>query len=217
MTSPLDDKLAQRVAPTAGQSAGLSRTERFKILSALLSYPEAGFSLLLEEAREACTVAGDEQMLATVNALMEVGDAQLVRCYVATFDMQEATSLYLTAHELGDSPERGGALLRLHALLRLAALEPMDGELPDFVPLLLEFLAEKPVGMPTEDLEMRLAVVCRVICKRLDETHPYLGVFKRLEAYFPDVEAVSEGMCALLAKPVTEPDIHHLPYPLAYD
>lgn len=74
--------------------------------------------------------------------------------YVATFDFGEGTTLYLTAHTFGQekdralTPQRGYALAQLNAAYAAHGLELRDGELPDSLPVLLEFVAE--VGCPTE-------------------------------------------------------------------
>lgn len=196
---------------------GLSRNQRLKVASVLLSYPGADFLELLDEIRETCEETKDHAVLCVVNALAKVTVPEIIRTYVSTFDMQESTALYLTSHELGDSRERGGALLRLHAMLRSAALEPLEGELPDYLPLLLEFLAEKPFGMPTEDLEQRLAVVCVGICERLDVSHPYNKLFEFIGALLPKVTKGVQDVEQLLSKPLQKTDEDNLPYPLVYD
>lgn len=195
-------------------SQGLGREERFKLVSVLLDYPDEYFQDKLREATRVAEEAGDEAVMAAVSALRVVSPPELARCYVATFDLQEATALYLTAHELGDSRERGAALLHLHAMLRAAGLEPASGELPDYLPLLLEFLAEKPTGMPTGDLESRLYVVTGAIAERLEPRHPYRPLFVLLANTLP--RPTARG--ATLA-PVKDPDAESdtLPYPLVYD
>lgn len=192
--------------------------ERMKIASILLDYPEKNFSEILEEIEMVCKESEDKLVLAAVDALARVPVSDLIRCYVATFDMQESTALYLTAHELGDSRERGDALLRLQALLRGAAFEPLEGELPDYLPLLMEFIAEKPIGMPTDELESRLAVACQMIYERLDEKHPYRKLFELIRDCLPSGQSpLQDEAGAILLKPVVETDLDNLPYPLVYD
>ncbi|MCL6548112.1 MAG: nitrate reductase molybdenum cofactor assembly chaperone [Alicyclobacillus sp.] len=192
----------------------LDRGTRFKLVSILLDYPEEDVTEKLDAALRISEAAGDREMAAAVSALRSVHPSELARCYVATFDMQEATSLYLTAHELGDSRERGGALLRLHAMLRAAGMEPAQGELPDYLPLLFEFLAEKPVGMPTAEVEARLWAVTDAIAGRLEPGHPYRPLFDLAAAMLRGADA---GKVTLA--PLKDPDAESdsLPYPLVYD
>lgn len=192
----------------------MDHADRLKLASVLLSYPGHDFPGWLAEAERLAEETADAEVSAAVAALRAVSLAELARCYVATFDMQETTTLYLTAHELGDSRERGVALLRLHAMLRAAGLEPVRGELPDYLPLLLEFLVEKPAGMPTEELERRLSTVCRAIAARLETTHPYRPLFALVAACLP-----AQDTDAVPLSPVRDPDAESdaLPYPLVYE
>jgi len=64
--------------------------------------------------------------------------------YVETFDLRRSSSLYLTYYLHGDTRKRGLALLRLKRLYAVAGLELAGGELPDYLPLVLEFCAFAP-------------------------------------------------------------------------
>lgn len=64
--------------------------------------------------------------------------------FVRTFDLNPAASLYLTTHAYGDSPLQGRALAALTELYRDSGCTPVGGELPDCLPLVLEFLALAP-------------------------------------------------------------------------
>jgi nitrate reductase delta subunit len=64
--------------------------------------------------------------------------------YVETFDLQKRWSLYLTFFTHGDTRKRGQALLRLKRLYRAAGFVLEGGELPDYLPLVLEFAALDP-------------------------------------------------------------------------
>lgn len=64
--------------------------------------------------------------------------------FVRTFDLNPAASLYLTTHAYGDSPLQGRALAALTELYRDSGCTPVGGELPDCLPLMLEFLALAP-------------------------------------------------------------------------
>jgi nitrate reductase delta subunit len=71
---------------------------------------------------------------------------ELATTYVETFDLRRHTSLYLTWYLHGDTRKRGMALLRLKRLYAAAGLELDGGELPDYLPLVLEFAALAPDG-----------------------------------------------------------------------
>jgi nitrate reductase delta subunit len=76
--------------------------------------------------------------------LHEFGSAdplQLAAQYVETFDMRRRASLHLTYYAYGDTRKRGMALLRFKHAYRQAGMQVGDNELPDFLPLVLEFAA----------------------------------------------------------------------------
>jgi nitrate reductase delta subunit len=66
---------------------------------------------------------------------------ELAQHYVQTFDLHKRTGLYVTFYSHGDRRERGLVLLRLKQLYRAAGLPPQGPELPDYLPLMLEFAA----------------------------------------------------------------------------
>lgn len=61
--------------------------------------------------------------------------------YSRIFDLSAATCLNLSYHKYGDERERGAALARLSGVYREAGYETTARELPDFLPLVLEFLS----------------------------------------------------------------------------
>jgi nitrate reductase delta subunit len=110
----------------------------FGILTRLLQYPDEPPGL--DGAELPAGPAGD----AVAFFLSEVEGTpldDLREDYVATFDYDRRTNLYLTYHQYGDRRRRGVELVRLKRRFREAGLELVDGELPDYLPVLLE-LAE---------------------------------------------------------------------------
>jgi nitrate reductase molybdenum cofactor assembly chaperone NarJ/NarW len=78
--------------------------------------------------------------------------------YVETFDLSPRHSLHLSSWHDGDAAERSACLLRLRATYCEAGVEVSSAELPDYLPLLLEFAAAVPDAWPlltaeTEALE----------------------------------------------------------------
>jgi nitrate reductase delta subunit len=64
---------------------------------------------------------------------------ELQKEYVKTFDFSKTTNLYLTYHRLGDKRERGSLLAELKGIYQKRGWEICSNELPDYLPLLLEF------------------------------------------------------------------------------
>jgi nitrate reductase delta subunit len=106
--------------------------------------------------------------------------------YTATFDLDPSTSLNLTYHRWGDSKERASALVRLVHLYAQGGYEIADGELPDYLPLVLEFLSVGPPGSAREIMA---------------EYHPQVSIIaSRLAETSSPYAALVEGAAHLLAR-----------------
>lgn len=218
---------------TSGLPAGDQRRLLLKAAAYILGYPDGDLDTLLDEMRpdleqlsEATAPAA--QLMAVITALRAKPPDMRTASYVATFDFNEARTLYLTAHELGDSRRRGQALLDLQAMLRTAGFEPPKCELPDYLPLLLEFVCSAPPDTDTSALEQRLALVCAQIYVGLAAEDPYRMLFAALCALLPAVEPEGSGAAASQAQAARAPgrprfplheraDTAELPYPLHYE
>jgi nitrate reductase delta subunit len=116
-----------------------------RLLSVLLQYPDDECILSLEELKEAVEqITHVEQRQRCVNFLDYLGNTPLIRLqeeYTSTFDLNPSTCLNLTYHKWSDSRERGNALVDFHRLYHQAGYESSTGELPDYLPLVLEYLS----------------------------------------------------------------------------
>ncbi|HUK94190.1 MAG TPA: nitrate reductase molybdenum cofactor assembly chaperone [Gaiellaceae bacterium] len=109
----------------------------WKLLSVLLQYPEDELGLEASEGKNA--------KLATFLAWRsETPLAEQQQAYVRTFDFDRRASLYLTYHTHGDRRQRGLELVRLKRRFAEAGLPLTGNELPDYLPVLLEFTALAP-------------------------------------------------------------------------
>ena len=126
------------------------QTAPYKLLSVLLRYPDEH----VVEARDELAAAvealpGSRQRDSLRHFLADFVAAPagaLAERYVETFDLRRHSSLYLSYYLHGDTRKRGMALLRLKRLYAAAGLETTTGELPDYLPLMLEFAALAPDG-----------------------------------------------------------------------
>ena len=124
------------------------RIHPLKVASLLLQYPD---ELRREAAAEIAEVEISPGPAAADRRLRELSAwyasrplAELERAYVDAFDFTKQCSLHLTYHVHGDRRQRGLALLELKGAYRAAGFEPPAAELPDFLPLMLEFAAIAP-------------------------------------------------------------------------
>jgi nitrate reductase molybdenum cofactor assembly chaperone NarJ/NarW len=122
----------------------------YKLCSLLLQYP--GDELLAARAEIEQAVAGlprsaGSAALERFCAWWRATDPLAVaQHYVETLDLDKRSGLYLTFYGEGDRRERGAALLRLRKLYRAAGLPQEGRELPDYLPVMLEFAAAAPPG-----------------------------------------------------------------------
>jgi nitrate reductase delta subunit len=116
----------------------------------LLSYPNVALREHMHEVRgvlhsEAALTA---LRLAELDALMDIlanGDEiDNEETYVDLFDRGRATSLHLFEHVHGDSRDRGPAMIDLAQTYEKAGLYLAPGELPDYLPVVLEFASTQP-------------------------------------------------------------------------
>lgn len=121
----------------------------YKILSVLLEYPEQELIDHLPEIKAwvADTIDLDNKERSTLHAFLKQMESkellELQAEYVNTFDMNAEHSLHLTHHLFGDDKNRGPALIDLGELYKDYGVEVSESanELPDFLPLVLEFAA----------------------------------------------------------------------------
>ena len=119
----------------------------YKLLSALLDYPSQDLIEHLPELSEYTAQSLDmdgAEREALQNFLVHLKSSPLTELqadYVKTFDMTAEHSLHLTHHLFGDDKNRGPALIDLGELYKDYGVEVVTNELPDFLPLVLEFTA----------------------------------------------------------------------------
>ena len=113
----------------------------WQLLSVLLQYPDGD----LEPAREQLAAAAAPYP--HVRRFLERWTEPLAerqQAYVQAFDFDRRASLHLTYHTAGDRRQRGLELVRLKRRYAEAGLELDPGELPDYLPAMLEFAAISP-------------------------------------------------------------------------
>lgn len=151
----------------------------YRILSALLSYPEQDMIDALPEIKaaladwpEALDVMAPLFTLLEDNVLIAVQEN-----YVATFDRNPAHSLHLFEHVHGESRDRGQAMVDLIEEYRSQGLEPAEAELPDHVPLFLEFLSLVPEHEANRLLGEAIHVMAAIGARLARNESPYATVF----------------------------------------
>lgn len=154
----------------------------FRALAALLSYPEPGLLVAREEIGEALDEAAvlTDDLVELFRFLDAHSLVELQENYVATFDRNPAHSLHLFEHVHGESRDRGQAMVDLMAEYRRHGLAPDENELPDYVPLFLEFLGELPADEARPMLGEAVHVLAAIGTRLSRNESPYAAIFTAL-------------------------------------
>lgn len=162
----------------------------YKVLSLLLSYPEARWLEHLDEIEATLRLeAGGNGGAETLQPLLDLLRAEsLIRVqenYVATFDRNPSHSLHLFEHVHGESRERGSAMVNLLEEYRNRGFDICADELPDYVPLFLEFLSLLPDQEAATLLGEAIHVLAHIGDKLAKNGSPYSAVFSMLTTLSP--------------------------------
>jgi nitrate reductase delta subunit len=157
-----------------------------RILGRLLTYPDREFMAALPEiaaairaepafdARERASLLSLAGRLATEDLIaVEEG-------YVDLFDRVRSLSLHLFEHVHGDSRARGQAMVDLLEIYRRQGVELDANELPDYLPVLLEFLSLLPEAQAVEMLDDAGNVLDALHGRLVKRGSPYATVFQAL-------------------------------------
>jgi nitrate reductase delta subunit len=172
----------------------MNEEKRFllRVLSILLRYPEDEIIISLDELQEAVkeipNVDKRERCLIFLDYLSNNPLIRLQEEYTATFDFNPATSLNLTYHKWGDGRERGNALVGFHQLYQTAGYESTSSELPDYLPLLLEFLSTNRQEADFSFLGQYCNQVEALGSRLREKGSPYGGLFEIVLDIFRELE-----------------------------
>lgn len=182
-----------------------------KAISALLSYPTEELQAAKDELVSALQ-QGDllpAELVKSLTVLIDeiaTGDIyDLQETYVALFDRSRTLSLNLFEHVHGESRDRGGAMVDLVENYRAAGFEPASTELPDHIPVLLEFLAMRPIEEAREVLADAAHIMEGLQTRLIRRESAYAPVFAALVHISGD-QVNQEALAELLAVKDDDPD-----------
>ena len=161
----------------------------FKVLSALLTYPNGDliaaardFGAVLEA--EDLVPARERRALDRLIDEIAAGDVyDLQERYGLLFDRSKTLALYLFEHVHGENRDRGQAMVDLRAMYEKAGLFIAANELPDYLPLFLEFLSTRPLA------EVRVLLA--------DTAHILSALSERLGRRQSAYQAIFEALVAI--------------------
>lgn len=173
----------------------------FRLLSALLEYPDDSLLQGLRETVETAGQGGVDTLLKGVDwdecftedqrqtiarftmEMLAIEPREAQARYVQTFDLTAEHSLHLTHHIFGEEKTRGPALIDLTEYLKSYGYAVPEGELPDYLPLLLEFVSELSVDEGRVFLG-DMAKVLKVLAANLEKANsPYAPLIRIIESH----------------------------------
>jgi nitrate reductase delta subunit len=182
-----------------------------KILSALLSYPTAELQSAVPAMRAALDAEGRlprhnrDRLDRLLDDLATHDLYDLQERYVLLFDRTRSLSLHLFEHVHGESRDRGQAMVDLKALYERHGLFMSASELPDHLPLFLEFLSQIPEA-EARDLIEETAHILEAIRQRLKKRKvPYSSVFSCAQA-LAQARPRGDILAALMSEPDEDPN-----------
>lgn len=177
-----------------------------RTLSALLRYPDEAVQ---QAAPELTGVLAEDGLLspeqrASLQPLLDtLASADLLDSqerYVGLFDRGRAVSLHLFEHVHGESRDRGQAMVDLRDRYEAQGLEIAAKELPDYLPLFLEYLSVLPSAQAAEELAQP-GVILSALADRLEEKGtPYVAPMRIL------ADLAGAGGEAFEIAPADDPD-----------
>lgn len=158
-----------------------------KVISLLLAYPTqeikqgaADLATALEQDK-ALAARSRDLLLRVVRELEEKDLYDLQERYVFLFDRTRTLSLHLFEHVHGESRDRGQAMVDLMATYEAGGFEIGTKELPDYLPLFLEYLAHRPVEEAAELLGQTAHILTALKERLKKRSSVYANVFAALE------------------------------------
>jgi nitrate reductase molybdenum cofactor assembly chaperone NarJ/NarW len=203
--------LRRQETALADARGGALMDRTLKALSLVLSYPTAELrsamleiaGVLLSDTR--LTALARRELCPLLDSLGEDDIYDLQERYVALFDRSRTLSLNLFEHVHGESRDRGGAMVSLVETYREGGFDPATSELPDHLPVLLEFLATRP-AREAQDTLADAAHIFDALRERLARREsPYGAVFGAL-SQIAGVEVDKAAVAQLLEEPEIDPD-----------
>ena len=197
-----------RVEMTAAQRATVHMAA-----SLLLDYPEPGALNerldAVEQALAGPTAPPEQagaplaQFVATARAW---GARALAEHYVETFDRRRRCCLYLTYYAVGDTRHRGAAILAFKQALAGAGYEMTSGELPDYLPVVLELSARSDDEIARVLLASHREGIEVLRSALVDVGSPYAGLVEAVSMTLPRIDAATADRVRALvaAGPPTE-------------
>ena len=198
----------------------------FKLASILLQYPTRALFEGLDALDAAAAAVRPRALSRTLGGfvgwLRATDPTAVAQHYVETFDLRRRCALYLTYYRFGDTRRRGMAMLAFKAAYRAEGLVPTEDELPDYLPMVLDFAAVSTRG---EQLLVAHRADLELLLRGLrDAASPYAGLVDAVCSRLPALRRAELSLIQLRweqgppaedvgTEPFAPPDYLRNPYP----
>lgn len=174
----------------------------WRITALLLDYPTVETLELTDQLFTAAAELPEPIRSQVTDFLVDfcaTGPSERAMRYVETFDMRRRSSLHLTYYAYGDTRKRGMALLRFKHAFRQAGCVIDDTELPDYLPLVLEFAATVDQIRGERLLAEHVPVLELLRLSLQDSASPYSALMAAVLTTLPPITTADRRRIAELA------------------
>lgn len=153
-----------------------------KLLGILMDYPQDELwqyadELLAGTEDPALSTLRRAELRAFVGKLLDSDPLTAQDAWLSTFDRGRSMSLLLFEHIHGESRERGQAMVDLIDTYRANGFELAAKELPDYLPLLLEYLSHRPPNEVHDWLSNLNHILGLLAARAAERRSPYAILF----------------------------------------
>ena len=186
-------------------------TRTFKALSILLCYPSDDLKVVAGEVADVLESEGvlskkaQKAIRPLLKDMEQLGLYDLQELYVLLFDRSRTLSLNLFEHVHGESRERGPAMVDLLETYRAGGFDLVSTELPDHLPILLEYLSTRPIEEAREMLA-DAGHILAALAERLQRRESRYAAVLAALAEFAGVEQSSKMVQELLSVKDDDPE-----------
>ena len=169
-----------------------------KVLSLLLSYPEAEMLAALDDMAGVVEKGnllkeGDKKaVLALIDSCRSRDLLELQESYVGLFDRGRYLSLHIFEHVHGESRNRGQAMVNLMQMYESNGFAIAARELPDYIPLFLEFLSQQTVKEARQLLQDAMPVLSLLGARLTERGSDFHAIFDALAGFAGEPEAIAD-------------------------
>lgn len=166
----------------------MENKELLHLISVLLQYPDQDMvNMPLDELDGVENQEVALRLESFLNYLKANVLEELTESYVITFDFSEKTNLYLTYSKLKDERERGNILVKLKEIYRDEGFILDSEELPDYLPLFLEFISIANIETIKSLLPQFFEPIEEIKTGLLDINSPYSGLLEASLIIFKEI------------------------------